>query len=116
MSRSSVNPPSERSPGNPIIAATLLSAISPKSAPIAGHALSSSNNSCEIPEKSRTNAAFLPSSVCSPANGTRPTIAAEISKKSPYRSVRAPNTEFAKTIAFDSAQAICVPNAGRCPV
>ena len=33
--------------------------------------------------------------------------------KSPYRFVRAPSTRFAKTIALDSAQAICSPNAGR---
>jgi hypothetical protein len=36
-----------------------------------------------------------------------------MSTKSPYRSVRAPNTELAKAMAFDSAQATCSPNAGR---
>ena len=36
-----------------------------------------------------------------------------MSRKSPYRSVRAPRTEFANTIAFDSAQATCSPRPGR---
>jgi hypothetical protein len=40
-------------------------------------------------------------------------MAAQMSMKSPYRSVLAPSTEFAKTIAFDSAQATCSPRFGR---
>jgi hypothetical protein len=33
--------------------------------------------------------------------------------KSPYRLVRAPITELAKAIAFDSPHAICAPKRGR---
>jgi hypothetical protein len=36
-----------------------------------------------------------------------------MSRKSPYRSVRAPRTEFTNAIALDSAHATWVPVAGR---
>ena len=46
------------------------------------------------------------------ADGARPVIAAQMSMKSPYRSVRAPSTLLANTIAFDSPQATWSPGPG----
>ena len=64
--------------------------------------------------QARGTVARRPSSVWRPTAGTRPVSAAAMSVKSPYRSVRAPSTEFANAIAFDSPHAICSPKAGRC--
>ena len=100
--------------GRPSTAATAEPACRPTTSPRTGNRTSASRSASGTSASSRrTRVARRASVRWRPAYGTRPVIAAAMSRKSPYRFVRAPSTLLQKAIAFDSPQATCSPNEGR---